>query len=393
MRTLARPARRLTTAAAALVLGARPDARRVQRRRQRGLRRRRPERARHARPDMAAGGDESARRRRWSAAHRPRPAQAPGAGAAAVAPAVLDRKLAAAPTSRSPSTTSTSRPPGCASIAASAEGLVLAEAISSEPDATATSGGFSTITISVPTDAPRRHPRPLAKLGKVHSRNASHRRRHRAVRRHRVARQDDAVQRRAGPRADEPGHQARRRRGARGRAVPPPGRPRGDADPARRPRRTRWRWRRSRCGSAPTREVLAAGRRRHRVPRRARRRMGAPSRLRDACCSPCSARSSRSPWSRPSCASRSSSGCGVAARARAAPPAPPCAARRRPPEPHPRRSPRQSCSATQSSTRSRNAVGLLHRRQVGRVGPVDAAHPWRRPATRVPAARCAMSRS
>ena len=57
-------------------------------------------------------------------------------------------------------------------IAASAQGLVTAEAISSEPDVSG-SGGFSTITISVPTADLDATLDQLAKLGKVHSRNAS----------------------------------------------------------------------------------------------------------------------------------------------------------------------------------------------------------------------------
>ena len=50
--------------------------------------------------------------------------------------------------------------------------MVLAEAISSEPDLPET-GGYSTITISVPTDSLDATLDELAKLGTVHSRNAS----------------------------------------------------------------------------------------------------------------------------------------------------------------------------------------------------------------------------
>ena len=57
-------------------------------------------------------------------------------------------------------------------IAASAKGMVTAEAISSEPDDT-TVGGFSTITISVPTAELDATLDRLAEIGKVHSRNAS----------------------------------------------------------------------------------------------------------------------------------------------------------------------------------------------------------------------------
>ncbi len=81
----------------------------------------------------------------------------------------------------------------------------------------------------------RRHPRPAGRDRQGALPQREHRRRHRAVRRHRVAGEDDAGQRRPGARPDEPGHQARRHRVARGRALPPPGRPRGHPEPARRP--------------------------------------------------------------------------------------------------------------------------------------------------------------
>jgi hypothetical protein len=57
-------------------------------------------------------------------------------------------------------------------IAASAKGMVVAEAISSEPDDPSL-GGFSTITISVPTAELDGTLDRLAELGKVHSRNTS----------------------------------------------------------------------------------------------------------------------------------------------------------------------------------------------------------------------------
>ncbi len=57
-------------------------------------------------------------------------------------------------------------------IAASAKGLVVAEAISSEPDDPSL-GGFSSITISVPTAELDATLDRLGELGKVHSRNAS----------------------------------------------------------------------------------------------------------------------------------------------------------------------------------------------------------------------------
>ncbi len=57
-------------------------------------------------------------------------------------------------------------------IAASARGLVTAEAISSEPDVSP-GGGFSTITISVPTADLDATLDRLAELGTVHSRNTT----------------------------------------------------------------------------------------------------------------------------------------------------------------------------------------------------------------------------
>jgi hypothetical protein len=57
-------------------------------------------------------------------------------------------------------------------IAASAKGLVIAEAISSEPD-DPEMGGFSTITISVPSGDLDRTLDQLAEIGEVHSRNAT----------------------------------------------------------------------------------------------------------------------------------------------------------------------------------------------------------------------------
>ena len=58
------------------------------------------------------------------------------------------------------------------SVAASEKGMVVAEAISSEPG-DAMSGGFSTITISVPTTRLDATLDAVAKIGKVHSRNTS----------------------------------------------------------------------------------------------------------------------------------------------------------------------------------------------------------------------------
>ena len=96
----------------------------------------------------------------------------PAAKAAAVAPAVYDRKLAR----RADISVTVPDVDAAAAkvrvIAASAKGLVVAEAISSEPDDPAL-GGFSTITISVPADELDATLDRLAELGKVHSRTAS----------------------------------------------------------------------------------------------------------------------------------------------------------------------------------------------------------------------------
>ena len=119
-------------------------------------------------------------------------------------------------------------------IAASAKGMVMAEAISSEPDDT-TVGGFSTITISVPTAELDGTLDRLAELGKVHSRNAS---------------TDDVTAQYVDTESRVKTMQASVDRVralmsqatklgdivvARGRALAPPGRPRGHPEPARRP--------------------------------------------------------------------------------------------------------------------------------------------------------------
>jgi hypothetical protein len=57
-------------------------------------------------------------------------------------------------------------------VAATEKGLVLSESISSEPDHPAT-GGFSTITISVPTTRLDAALDRVSEIGKVHSRNTS----------------------------------------------------------------------------------------------------------------------------------------------------------------------------------------------------------------------------
>ena len=114
--------------------------------------------------EQAEGGDAAGAVRRLRGAPPPK--------AAAVAPAVYDRKLAR----RADISVTVPDVDAAAAkvrvIAASAKGMVVAEAISSEPDDPAL-GGFSTITISVPTDQLDATLDRLAELGKVHSRNAS----------------------------------------------------------------------------------------------------------------------------------------------------------------------------------------------------------------------------
>lgn len=167
MRTPARPARRLTTAAAALALaatalagcGAGEDS---------------------GTSDSAGGGVTQSEDRAVGGDEAGAPGAASGGGVpakvggapSAVAPAVYDRKL-----SRRADISITVEDVDAAasrvrSIAAAAKGIVLAESISSEPDLP-DQGGYSTITISVPTDALDATLDELATLGTVHSRNAS----------------------------------------------------------------------------------------------------------------------------------------------------------------------------------------------------------------------------
>ncbi len=174
MRIPARPHRRLTTAAAALAIGmgvvalsgcgdgdsgASADSA-----------------VSGAAGSDSAGTDGSAKREGAAVVGAPNgaPDQAakPADAAAAVTAVAYDRKLAR----RADISITVADVDAAAvkvrAIAASAQGLVTAEAISSEPDVTA-GGGFSTITISVPTADLDATLDQLAKLGKVHSRNAS----------------------------------------------------------------------------------------------------------------------------------------------------------------------------------------------------------------------------
>lgn len=116
-----------------------------------------------------AAGDTS------SGAAADQPAEAGGAGAKSgsrAAAVVYDRKLARRADISITVPDVDAAASKVRSIAVSANGMVLAEAISSEPD-DVTTGGFSTITISVPTDQLDATLDRLSALGKVHSRNAS----------------------------------------------------------------------------------------------------------------------------------------------------------------------------------------------------------------------------
>lgn len=117
-----------------------------------------------------AGGDTS------SGAVADQPAEAGGVGVvkagSRAAAVVYDRKLARRADISITVPDVDAAASKVRSIAVSANGMVLAEAISSEPD-DVTTGGFSTITISVPTDELDDTLDRLSALGKVHSRNAS----------------------------------------------------------------------------------------------------------------------------------------------------------------------------------------------------------------------------
>jgi hypothetical protein len=117
-----------------------------------------------------AGGDTS------GGAAADQPAEAGGAAGAKTgsraAVAVYDRKLARRADISITVPDVDAAATKVRSIAVSANGMVLAEAISSEPD-DVTTGGFSTITISVPTDELDATLDRLSALGKVHARNAS----------------------------------------------------------------------------------------------------------------------------------------------------------------------------------------------------------------------------
>jgi hypothetical protein len=120
-----------------------------------------------------AGADGSVKQEAAGIAGAPADQAARPADAAATVTAVTyDRKLARRADISITVTDVDAAATKVRAIAASAHGIVTAEAISSEPDVSGV-GGFSTITISVPTAQLDATLDQLAELGKVHSRNAS----------------------------------------------------------------------------------------------------------------------------------------------------------------------------------------------------------------------------
>jgi uncharacterized protein DUF4349 len=172
MRIPARPTSRLTSAAAALVLGMGLMALSGCSAGDSGA----SDSAASGASSEIAGADSSAKREAagvvGAPVGAPDPAAKPADAPSAVTAATYDRKLAR----RADISITVADVDAAAmkvrAIAASAQGLVTAEAISSEPDVSG-SGGFSTITISVPTAELDATLDRLAKLGKVHARNAS----------------------------------------------------------------------------------------------------------------------------------------------------------------------------------------------------------------------------
>ena len=172
MRTPVRPARRLTTAAAALALAATALA-------GCGVG---DTGADDSGGGASGGGVTESQEQDTSAGGDASRAQAPASGGgtvakpgqapAAVAPAVYDRKLSRRADISLMVEDVDAAASRVRSIAATAKGIVLAEAISSEPDLP-DQGGFSTITISVPTQSLDTTLDEIAELGTVHSRNTS----------------------------------------------------------------------------------------------------------------------------------------------------------------------------------------------------------------------------
>ena len=118
-------------------------------------------------PATAQGGDQSV-----AGGEAARDTASTVADAPAVVPAVQDRKLARRANIALTVADVDAAAAKVRAIAAAARGIVLAEAISSEPESPDL-GGFSTITISVPTGALDETLDRLAAVGEVHSRNTS----------------------------------------------------------------------------------------------------------------------------------------------------------------------------------------------------------------------------
>ena len=167
MRTPVRPTRRLTSAAAALAIGMGLVA-------LSGCSSADDSSDAGAAVDTATTVDEQVKREANSVAGGPvgdQPAKAAD-GSATVVAVTSDRKLARRADISITVADVDAAAAKVRAIAAAAKGMVVAEAISSEPDDPSL-GGFSSITISVPTAELDATLDRLAELGKVHSRNAT----------------------------------------------------------------------------------------------------------------------------------------------------------------------------------------------------------------------------
>ena len=166
MRTPARPARRIATAAATLALAATAlagcsggsDSGSASDSGAGGS---------VTQEDRAVGGDTSGGVQEPAVGAPAKPGQAP----AAVAPAVYERKLSRRADISLAVDDVDAAASRVRSIAIAADGLVLAESIASEPDLP-DQGGYSTVTISVPTQALDSTLDQVSKLGTAHARNA-----------------------------------------------------------------------------------------------------------------------------------------------------------------------------------------------------------------------------
>lgn len=119
-----------------------------------------------------AGGEDSAGAPTGGGAVQDTADQPVSSGSGVVAPAVLDRRLARRADIALTVPDVDAAAARVRSIAAAAQGIVLSESVSSEPELPET-GGFSTITISVPGDRLDATLDQVARVGEVHSRNTS----------------------------------------------------------------------------------------------------------------------------------------------------------------------------------------------------------------------------